>query len=154
MSANLHDFDFYAWTQQQAGLIREGRLVDLDYDHLLEEIDGMGASERGQLQNRLKVLICHLLKWQYQPAYRSRSWDATIEEQRLSLADLIDDNPSLKHVLPDALIKAYLKGVLLAVKETNLPKNTFPSECPYSVAQLFDMGFYPGGPDSRGDAGA
>lgn len=143
MSANLHDEDFYGWTEQQAGLIRQGRAADLDLEHLLEEIESMGASERNQLQSRLKVLLCHLLKWQYQPAYRSRSWNATIEEQRLSLLGLIEDNPSLKPILPERLLKAYPQGVLLAVKETNLDRRTFPADCPYSLAQLFDMAFYP-----------
>jgi hypothetical protein len=143
MSANLHDQDFYAWTQQQAGLLRDGRLAELDLAHLLEEVESMGASERNQLQNRLKVLIGHLLKWQYQPAFRSRSWNATIEEQRLSLVGLIEDNPSLKHVLPDRLLKAYPQGVLLAVKETNLDKKAFPAQCPYTLDQLFDFSFYP-----------
>jgi hypothetical protein len=144
MSANLHDQDFYAWTQQQAGLIRAGKIAELDFENLLEEVESMGASERSQLQNRLKVLVGHLLKWQYQPSHRSRSWDATIEEQRLSVASLIDDNPSLKPIFAERLGKAYQQGVLLAVKETNLDKKTFPSVCPYTQEQILDLGFYPG----------
>ncbi|WP_292805935.1 DUF29 family protein [Nostoc sp. NMS7] len=47
-------------------------------------------------------------------------------------AKLLEDNPSLKPYLEEALRKAYLKGVELAVGETDLPKRTFPVECPYS----------------------
>jgi len=66
MNAHLHDLDFHAWTQQQAALLKQGRLDQLDLEHLIEEIESMGASERNQLQNRLKILLGHLLKWQFQ----------------------------------------------------------------------------------------
>jgi hypothetical protein len=143
MSANLHDQDFYAWTQQQAGIIRAGNLSDLDLKHLLEEVESMGASERSQLQSRLKVLLGHLLKWQHQPAFRSRSWTATIKEQRLSVMELLDDNPSLRHVLDERIRKAYQQGVLLAVKETDMDECAFPTSCPYTREQMLDLGFYP-----------
>ena len=143
MSANLHDKDFHAWTLQQADLLKAGKLHEIDLDNLIEEIESMGASERNQLQNRLKVLIGHLLKWQFQPSYRTRSWNATIEEQRLSVMTLIEDNPSLKRILDERITKAYPQGVLLAVKETNLDKKAFPSSCPYSIEQLFDVEFLP-----------
>ena len=144
MSANLHDQDFYAWTQQQAGLIRAGKVAELDLEYLLEEVESMGASERSQLQSRLKVLLGHLLKWQYQPAYRSRSWTATIKEQRLSVMELIDDNPSLRPLLDERIRKAYQQGVLLAVKETDIDERKFPQSCPYTKEQILDLGFYPG----------
>jgi hypothetical protein len=143
MSANLHSSDFYQWTQQQAGLIRAGRVNELDFDCLLEEIESMGASERSQLQNRLKVLLGHLLKWQYQPAFRGRSWNATIKEQRLSLMVLLDDNPSLGNILDERVGKAYCQGVLLAVKETNIDEREFPAVCPYTVNQILDVDYYP-----------
>ncbi len=144
MSANLHDKDFHAWAIQQANLLKAGKLHEIDLDNLIEEIESMGASERNQLQNRLKVLIGHLLKWQFQPSFRTRSWNATIKEQRLSVIGLVEDNPSLKSILAERIAKAYPQGVYLAVKETNLDEKTFPLACPYSMEQLFDMGFFPG----------
>jgi hypothetical protein len=143
MSVPLHDSDFYAWTQQQAALLKQGRLDQIDLEHLIEEVESMGASERNQLQSRLKILLGHLLKWQFQPRFRSRSWNATIEEQRLSVIGLLEDNPSLKNMLEERLLKAYPQGVLLAVKETNMDKRSFPSVCPYSLEQILDTAFYP-----------
>jgi len=143
MIANLHDQDFHAWTQQQAALIRAGKIAELDLEHLMEEIESMGASERSQLQSRLKILLGHLLKWQYQPTFRTRSWTATIKEQRLSVLELLDDNPSLKSILEERIRKAHPQGVLLAVKETDIDERHFPSLCPYSPDQILDLGFYP-----------
>lgn len=146
MSANLHDQDFHAWTQQQAALLRAGNLTELDLEHLLEEIESMGASERSQLQSRLKVLLGHLLKWDYQPSFRTRSWTATIKEQRLSVLELLDDNPSLRAIVSERLAKAYRQGVLLAVKEINLDEAIFPESCPYTLDQVLDLDYYPSGP--------
>ena len=144
MTVSNYERDFYQWTRDQADLLRTGRLNALDVEHLVEELENMGARERRELTNRLKVLIAHLLKWQCQPQLRSRSWDATIQEQRLSLQDLLDDNPSLRPTLEDhQLHRAYRLGRLLAIKETNLEETTFPPECPYSVAQVLDEGYYP-----------
>jgi len=143
MTISIYEQDFYAWTQQQADLMRARRYQDLDMDHLIEEIESMGASERRQLINRLKVLMAHLLKWQYQPHLQSRSWSATIKEQRLSLQDLLEDNPSLRTILDQLITKAYRLARLLAVKETNLEESTFPAQCPYPWEQIADETFYP-----------
>ena len=143
MSAHSYDQDFYAWTREQADLLRAGHFTALDADHLAEELDSMGASERQQLTNRLKVLMAHMLKWQYQPHLQSRSWSATLKEQRLSIQDLLDDNPSLRTILDQRITKAYRLARLLAVRETNLEERTFPEQCPYTWEQIIDERYYP-----------
>lgn len=140
-----YEQDFYRWTQEQANLLREGRLSSIDVDHLIEELETMGARERRELTNRLKVLLAQLLKWRYQPQRRSRSWRATIDEQRLSLDDLLDDNPSLRSMLDGQLGKAYRLGRLLAIKETDLDEDIFPSACPFTLADVLAKDRYPSG---------
>lgn len=103
----------------------------------------MGARERRELNNRLKVLLAHLLKWTYQPERRSSSWRATIAEQRLSLLDLLDDNPSLRPTLKDQLPNAYRRARLLAIKETNLDDDSFPSACPFDLDEVMTEDCYP-----------
>jgi hypothetical protein len=143
MTNSTYERDFYQWTQDQADLLRNGRFSALDVDHLVEELESMGARERRELKNRLKVLIAHLLKWQYQQHLRSRSWRATIKEQRLSLQDLLDDSLTLRTTLDEQLTKAYRLGRLLAIKETNLEEDTFPEVCPFALEEVLSEGFYP-----------
>ena len=143
MTTSTYDRDYHQWTQEQAALLRERRLSALDVDHLIEELESMGARERRELTRQLEVLLAHLLKWRHQPELRSRSWEATIKEQRLSLLDLLDDNPSLRPTLGDQLSRAYRLGRLLAIKETNLEDAAFPEDCPFSVADVLDEGFFP-----------
>ena len=147
MSAlNLYEADFYAWTQEQAMLLRSQQLSRIDLLNLVEEIESLGKQQRQELRNRLSVLVGHVLKWHYQPQHRSRSWLATLRIQRLDITELLEDNPSLKPYIEKALHKAYLKGVELTVGETNLPNRTFPTECPYSLVEILDSRFYPGEP--------
>lgn len=142
---SLHEQDFYAWTQQQATLLKLGRLAELDMQHLIAELESIGASEKRELISRLEILLMHLLKWQYQPSLRSRSWQLTIEEQRLQLEDHLQDNPSLKNTefMQICIDKAYRRALVLAEKETGLARSSFPNKCSYNFKQIVDPVFYP-----------
>ncbi|MGG6286917.1 DUF29 domain-containing protein [Leptolyngbya sp. AN03gr2] len=144
ISSSLYDTDFYAWTQEQAMLLKNQQWSQLDVPNIIEEIESLGKQQRQELRNRMSVLIGHLLKWQYQPQNRSRSWLATLRIQRLDINDLLEDNPSLKPYIEEAIEKAYLKGVELAVKETDLSGRTFPRECPYALEEMLSDRFFPG----------
>ena len=143
MSEQLYDQDFYAWANQQAGLLRAGKLAEADIENIAEEIESMGKSEKRELKNRLSVLLLHLLKWQYQPDHRGASWQATIRVQRRDLADHMLDNPSLKAVLPQAIEQAYGNAVIEAAAETGLGEETFTAACPWTYEQISDPKFWP-----------
>ena len=143
MRSPLYDSDFYAWSREQADLLRRGELARADIEHIAEEIDSMGRTEKRELISRLEVLLLHLLKWRYQPDKRGPSWEASIRVQRNRLADHLDDNPSLKPLLPQSLATAYRKACRVAVAETGLPATTFPDACPWRVEQVTDEGFWP-----------
>ncbi|NJO14590.1 MAG: DUF29 domain-containing protein [Thioploca sp.] len=143
MHKSLYDTDFYGWTKQQAELLRTGKIAEADLNNLAEEIEDMGKNLKRELENRLKILFIHLLKWQYQPGYRGNSWRYSIEEQRAELVDHIKDNPSLKHKLPEAIERGYRYAITGAAKETGLSKNTFPESCPWTFEQAIDHEFWP-----------
>ncbi|MBE9168392.1 DUF29 domain-containing protein [Pleurocapsales cyanobacterium LEGE 06147] len=145
-ASNLYETDFYAWIQEQATLLRGKQWSQLDLPNLIEEIESLGKQQRQELRNRLSVLIGHLLKWEYQPQYRSRSWLGTLRIQRRDTLRLLKDNPSLKSYLDEALQEAYENARDLAMGETNLPEQTFPISCLYTVSQILDDRFYPGEP--------
>jgi hypothetical protein len=138
-----YDKDFYGWTQEQAALLRAGRLTDLDVNNLIEEIETMGRSEKRELQSRLMVLLVHLLKWQYQPVRRGRSWLLTIKGERINLEDVIQDNPGLKSQLPEILNHAYCLAKVEAAKQTRLDEKLFPHDCLWSLEQIRDTSFFP-----------
>lgn len=137
-----YETDFYAWALHNAQLLREGKFSELDVDHLVEELEDMGNNKL-ELASRFIILIAHLLKWEYQPERRGRSWERSIDEQRSQIDWLLQNKPSLKPGLTDAATEIYSRAVKLAAKETKFPLTHFPPACPYSIEQLLDEDFYP-----------
>lgn len=139
-----YDQDYYAWTQLQIELLRQGKVDQLDCVNLIEELADLGRTEQRELVNRLTVLLAHLLKWQYQPQKRSRSWEATIRNQRIDIEVLLRHNPSLQAYWDEALNLSYRKGRNEASSETDLSVATFPEQCPYTTEQIVEETFFPG----------
>ena len=142
-NAAAYDEDFFAWTEEQARLLRAGEFSQLDIANVAKEMEDMGRSIRRELRSGLSVLTMHLLKWRYQPGYRSPSWSGTISEQRQQIADLIDESPSLKPVLAQDFTKIYKLAVNKAMSETGLPDATFPADCPFALDQILAPDFLP-----------
>jgi len=147
----LYSEDPPAWAKQMAALLKAGQFSELDIAHLVEELEGMGVSEQNELENRLTVLIAHLLKWQYQyrqlserwREFEGRSWRYTIIEQRTRLAKRLRNSPGLKKFLERTIAEAYADAVELSCKDTGLPLETFPVSCPYSQVQILSDDYYP-----------
>ncbi len=142
-NATLHDTDFHAWANEQAALLRAGRLAEADVANIAEEIESIGRSEKRELINRLAVLLLHSMKWRHQPVKRSPSWRATIEQQRIHLEDHLDGNPSLKSQLDQAMAKAYRYARIEAEHETGIPRNSFPTASPFTFEEAMNEDFWP-----------
>ena len=142
-NTRLYEQDFYAWANEQAGLLRAGRMSAADIEHIADEIDSMGKSERRELVSRLTVLLVHLLKWQNQPVMRSRSWSLALEEQRNCIEDHLADNRSLKSGLEEVMVAAYRNAIPGAARETGFDRDAFPVTCPWTFDLTTDPNFYP-----------
>jgi hypothetical protein len=139
----LYEVDYYAWTQKQATLLREQRWTQVDLANILEEIESLGRQQRQELRNRLGILLGHLLKWQLQPDHRSKSWRATLREQRYRVRKLLDESPSLRGDLLEANEYGYELGLAVVVQETPLDYDELPERCPYLLEQVLDDSFLP-----------
>ncbi|HWB48265.1 MAG TPA: DUF29 domain-containing protein [Stellaceae bacterium] len=138
-----YDDDFFAWTQEQARLLRAGDFSQLDVENVAEELESMGRSDKRELRNRLTQLLMHLLKWQYQPGFRSRSWTSTIGEQRDQVKESLQESPSLRPTVTTELSKVYRIARIKAAGETGLSEKTFPPQCPYTLEQILSEDFLP-----------
>jgi len=141
--SQLYETDFNLWLEQTVNHLKKGNLEALDLDNLIEEISDMGRNNRREIFGRLKVLLMHLLKWQYQLEKRTNSWINTIDEQREQLELILRDSPSLKPYLADIFAECYQKEVRGTVNETNLPKETFPVDCPFTQEQVLNWDYFP-----------
>ncbi|HYZ62195.1 MAG TPA: DUF29 domain-containing protein [Acetobacteraceae bacterium] len=138
-----YDKDFYAWAMEQAALLREGRLAEIDLEHVAEEIESLGRGTKSELINRLAILLAHLLKWQFQPSLRGTSWSITIEDQRDEIRSHLADNPSLRATLPDSFERAYRKALRKAMRETGFGRQDLPPTLPWTQDQVLDDSFLP-----------
>ncbi|QBQ56454.1 DUF29 domain-containing protein [Nitrosococcus wardiae] len=138
--------DYYAWTQETIEKLRQGKFSEVNMEDLIEELEEMGGSERNELENRLTVLLMHLLKWKYQPNYRGRSWQLILKEQRLKIKIRLKKSLSLKPRLSELGEDAYLVAVVAAARETGLEEDVFPAtfeETGWSWEQVQDMEYLP-----------
>jgi hypothetical protein len=131
-----YETDYYAWAMETASALRAGRIEDVDLAAAAEEIEDLGKSERRSLHSAVVQLFLHLLKSKYQPNLATASWEISIEKQRLKIAHILDENPSLRPLVSDSkfMRDVYAEAVLDAVIETGLPKSTFPLKNPFTVA--------------------
>ena len=145
MPRNCVDYeeDFYAWTVEQARLLRSGELSSIDVANIAEEIESLGRSDKRAIESRLTVLLMHLLKWQIQSKMRSQSWSGTILEQRRRIEKLLRESPSLRASVNEALAEAYSDAREAASNETGLPETNFPIECPFTMEQVLSRSFLP-----------
>ena len=144
-SAVCYEQDYAAWAVQTASAIRAGRMSDLDWSAIAEELDDMGKRERRALGSYLRNLLMHLLKWEYQPERRSTSWELTIDQARREIEDILTDSPSLRVELDAVMVKEYPRARRDAAKETGQPLARLPEVCPYPVERILEDGHYPEG---------
>ena len=116
MSAHLYETDFFGWTRQQGQLLKSGRLTEVDTQHLIEEIEALGRSERRQL---------------------------TIIEQRRRIAKLLAANPSLRAELDACFLDAYDDARFGAMKETGLALAVFPEQPDMDLSQTLAPDYWP-----------
>lgn len=138
-----HEKDAYGWAIHTARLLRDKKMSEVDFDSVIEEIEGMARGDEYELINRLSLVISHLLKWQFQPNMRSHGWVYTIREQRKRIKIHLKKNPSLKSKVDESFLDAYDVAISKAANETVLNEKDFPAQCPYTFDQIMNDEFYP-----------
>lgn len=111
---------------------------------MVEELEALGRSEQRELGSYLQVLIMHLLKCQYQPERRNKSWDTTLANCRDKIQDCLEDTLFLQRFLQDAewIEKYYRRARRDAAKEIHKSIEIFPAKCPYTMEQILNPDFF------------
>jgi hypothetical protein len=153
MPETLYDRDFQLWIEHTIDCLKNREFQALDIDSLIEELTDLGKSEKTTLTSNLIILLSHLLKLKVQhdaPNSMKNSWYNSTDEHRQRVHQSLQDTPSLKRFLPEAIQGAYPKARKLAIKEgkraafgVRIPQeNQYPSDCPFSIEQILDENFY------------
>lgn len=137
----LYETDYLHWLEITLEKLRNTDYESVDWQNLIEEFEDMGRSECRSLETNLIIVLLHLLKWQYQPECKSGSWESSIIEHRRRIRKALQEFPSLNPYLEKIFDECYSEAVKQAKAETGLATETFPSQCPYQLAELIDDRF-------------
>jgi hypothetical protein len=144
-----YDDDFYAWTQYQAEVLRSLPTNDnrFDREHVAEEIEDLGKSERNAMRSEVRRILKHFLKLAYSPSLDPRSdWMASIVSARVELEDRLTATlrQDIERALPHLFVQARRLAELglLRYREVNAA-SVLPSECPYTLEQILAEDWYP-----------
>ncbi len=136
-----YEGDLAAWAHHQAMLLRSGQLHRLDRARIAGELDDVGSEQFDRWESALRLIMMHMLKWDYQPGRRSRSWVISITTHRRHATRQIKKNPSFQSRQAEAVGEAYEDARSEAAIETDLPLKAFPVDCPYSWDEIMTRPF-------------
>jgi hypothetical protein len=135
----LYEQDYSQWAETMADLLSSGNFTQLDIENLVEEVRDLSKRERDRLLSSLRLILHHLLKWDYQSDKRSRSWQNTIGRERDNIGLYLEDSPSLVRYLDnESLERIYRLALADAMRETGLD---FPKTCPYGIETVLNRPF-------------
>jgi Ca2+-dependent lipid-binding protein len=103
--STLYEQDYACWAEIMAEKLQQKHFQDLDIENLVEEIKDLSKRERDKLLSSMRLILHHLLKWDYQPEKRCRSWQITVQRERNNIEFYLEDSPSLKKYLCDEWLK-------------------------------------------------
>lgn len=142
-NTDLYTQDFYRWTQETAALIAAGKWHEIDQALLADEVGGLGRDDKREIARRVQRLLKELLLWWALTGERKGNWASIIIEERTRLEDIVEDSPSLKAQLGEVMAKEYPWARCKAQDQTT--GHVFPEGCPFTVAQVLDLDFFPEG---------
>jgi hypothetical protein len=134
-----YEDDFYAWTQHQAEVLRTMPVSDnrFDREHLAEEIEDLGKSERDAVRSQIRRIVEHFLKLAYSPAQAPRfDWMHSIADARAALEDKM--SPTLRRDIEATLEKLYADG------RRSKCRSGIPREMPLLARRDLSAGLVPG----------
>ncbi len=140
---DLYEADEHEWLWENVKLIDQGRVDEIDHEHIREFLEDMAKRDHREVYSRLKVLLMHLLKWKYQPNKRTKSWKVTIRNQRDDLNFDFDESKTLKNYGLKQFDKTYKKARQLSSDETGLDMSVFPGKAPFSFHEIMNDDFFP-----------
>ena len=112
ITQTLYEQDFSLWVNDTVQKLKAKNTENLDWEHLIEEIEGLTRSDRREIKHRLITLFEHALKRRYVPLNECyRGWELTIKRTQSKLQDILEDSPSLRSYLLEIMPNCYQEAL-------------------------------------------
>jgi hypothetical protein len=139
MPDDLYDRDALAWSEHQASLLRRvargERVNEVDWEHVIKEIEDVGLSELHAVQSHLHQMLVHLLKVHGWPAGQSVGhWQAEFVAFQKDAARRFA--PSMRQRIDLARLYADAREQLETVAYDGLAPPAWPAACPFTLDEL------------------
>jgi hypothetical protein len=148
--ARLYEHDFVRWTEAQAAELRRaaqtGSDLPLDWEHLAEEVEGLGIRERREIASRIEQVLVHLLNLRHSPATDPRrGWAETVDRERSEIEAVLADSPSLRQEAAPAVARRWSAARRRATRALadELGAGDLPPDCPFTAEQVLDADWWP-----------
>ena len=130
--------DRYAWALETAQAIRDGELARIDRITLAEELEQLSRADRRELKNLTKRIIEHLIKVRYYGGINTAHWQSEVWEFQDELEGLLEESPSLKAQLTEALIRTSYERGLRRLRSKYGEKRFAgaPNLCPFTAEDV------------------
>ncbi len=142
----LYNQDYQLWLETTLEQLRKSEYSQVDWENLLEEIEGMTKRDKRALKSLLTRLFEHLLKlayWETEREYNQAGWKGEIQNLRSQIKDLLEDSPSLKPYLAEIIDKSYDTAVKIAKQKMEISSNVFPNVPMANLEQILDDNWFP-----------
>jgi Domain of unknown function DUF29 len=139
MPDDLYDRDALAWSERQAALLRRvargERVNDVDWDHVVEEIEDVGLSQLNAVQSYFRQMLAHLLKLHGWPD--SDACDHWRNEVATFQVDAIARYaPSMRHRIDLARLYELAQRQIAPMRRSDHAAVSAPADCPVTIDQL------------------
>ncbi|WP_448562735.1 DUF29 domain-containing protein [Trichothermofontia sp.] len=142
----LYDTDYQLGLAHTAAQLKARDFTHLDLENLIEEIEGLGKSDKRVVSSYLMRLCEHLLKLKYWESERElcfRGWDLEVATCRLQIQAILKDNPSLKKHLYENFLPEYASARKLFPKASKLNPSLVPEAPEFTLEEALDEDWFP-----------
>lgn len=141
MPESLYDTDILAWSEQQAARLRRlaggERVNDVDWPHVIEEIEALGRSELNGVRSHLELALLHAMKLLAWPDHRaSDHWRHEIAN--FLLRARIGYQPGMRQHLDGAVLYRSARRALDKLTMDGLRPGALPDSLLVPVEALLD----------------
>lgn len=115
---DLYNRDHYAWAKQQADAFGRRDLDAVDWENATKEIEALVTGHESALKSQYVRIMEHFLNIQYWETSDTdpvAQWEISIENARIEINTLLEDNPGLRPGAEDLFRKSWNTAKLKAV---------------------------------------